>query len=125
MRFKIDEKNTLFFQKLFPYRVSPRYSKKPYRAVLGIGGNIGDVRRRFNHLFFHLMRSSYIDIIESSPILKNPPFGYENQDYFYNSILFIKTSLRPKELLEYILRVERHFKRERPFRDAPRTLDRY
>jgi len=35
----------------------------------------------------------------------------------------IRTSLSPKELLRYILRVEKRFKRRRTFKDAPRTLD--
>jgi 2-amino-4-hydroxy-6-hydroxymethyldihydropteridine diphosphokinase len=122
MRFKLDSKNSLYFQNLYPYRAYT-ISSKPYRAVLGIGGNIGDVRRRFNHLFYLLRGSSYIDIIETSPILKNPPFGYLNQNFFYNSILLIKTSLKPKSLLRYILRVEKKFRRERPFKDSPRTLD--
>jgi 2-amino-4-hydroxy-6-hydroxymethyldihydropteridine diphosphokinase len=123
MRFKIDSKNFLYFQRFYPYRVSPRCSKKPYSAVLGIGGNIGDVRRRFNHLFFYLQKSKYIDIIETAPILKNPPFGYLDQADFYNSTIFVKTCLKPKALLRYTLKVEKVFRRKRSFQDAPRTLD--
>jgi len=123
MRFKIDSKKSLYFQKFYPYRVSSKYSKKPYRAVFGIGGNIGDVKRRFLHLFSYLQRSKYIDIVETAPILKNPPFGYLDQPYFYNSTIFVKTCLKPKALLRYILRVEKQFRRRRSFQDAPRTLD--
>jgi len=114
----------LYYQTLYPFSsLDSRRTSKSYRAVLGIGGNIGDVRRRFNHLFIFFKKSPYIDIVETSPILKNPPFGYLNQPYFFNSIVFIKTSLNPKELLRYILRVEKRFKRKRTFKDAPRTLD--
>ena len=62
-------------------------------------------------------------MLQTSPILKNPPFGYTNQDDFYNAIMVISTTKTPKELLEYILRVEKKFSRKRPFKDAPRTLD--
>ena len=89
----------LYYQTLYPCSLNSSASKKKYRAVLGIGGNIGDVRRRFNHLFFFFRRSPYVDILETSPVLKNPPFGYLNQPYFFNSIVLIKTSLNPKELL--------------------------
>ena len=119
---KLDKKNTLITQKNYPY-LSKSKSTKPYQATLGIGGNIGDVRRRFNHLFFYLKRSFFVDIVETSPILKNPPFGYLEQDYFYNSLIIVKTCLRPKALLRYILRVEKKFGRKRSFANAPRTLD--
>jgi len=119
---KIDNKHTLFYQKNYPYHCKKK-SQKPYQATLGIGGNIGNVRRRFNHLFIHLKKSPYLDIIESSPILKNPPFGYLEQEYFYNALLIVKTCLKPKALLRYILLVEKRFGRKRSFQDAPRTLD--
>ena len=114
--------NTLFFTKLYPYQTRKK-SKKTYQAVLGIGGNIGDVPRRFNHLFYYFKKSPFVDIVETAPILKNPPFGYMNQDYFYNSIMIIKTQLKPKALLRYILHTEKRFRRRRSFKDAPRTLD--
>ncbi|WP_223157421.1 2-amino-4-hydroxy-6-hydroxymethyldihydropteridine diphosphokinase [Sulfurovum sp. bin170] len=110
------------FTKLYPYHTKKR-SCKLYRAVLGIGGNIGDVPRRFNHLFYYLKKSPFVDIIETAPILKNPPFGYINQSYFHNSVIVISTNLQPKALLRYILHCEKRFGRTRSFKDAPRTLD--
>lgn len=93
------------------------------RVLLGIGGNIGDVMRRFEYLLLFLNRSSFLKVIESSPILKNPPFGYTQQDDFYNALLLIETSLTPNALLRYCLDVEKKFGRRRSFQDAPRTLD--
>lgn len=122
MKKKLDKNNTLIFQKNYPY-LSQKKSTKPYQSLLGIGGNIGDVRRRFNHLFVHVQRSSFVDVVETSPILKNPPFGYLEQDYFYNALIIVKTCLRPKALLRYILRIEKKFGRKCSFPDAPRTLD--
>ena len=122
MKKSLDKNNTLISQQNYPY-LSTGKSMKPYQSMLGIGGNIGDVRRRFNHLFFYLQRSGFVDVVETSPILKNPPFGYLEQEYFYNALIIVKTSLRPKALLRYILRVEKKFGRKRSFPDAPRTLD--
>ena len=118
----LNKNNTLYFQQNYPYH-SKKRSSKPFKATLGIGGNIGDVRRRFNHLFVYLQKSPFLEIIETSPILKNPPFGYLEQDDFYNALIIVKTCLRPKALLRYILRVEKKFGRKRSFADAPRTLD--
>jgi 2-amino-4-hydroxy-6-hydroxymethyldihydropteridine diphosphokinase len=119
---KIDESNSLIFQKNYPF-LSKKASTKPFQATLGIGGNVGNVPRRFNHLMVYLKASSHIDVIESSPILKNPPFGYLEQEDFYNALIIVKTCLRPKALLRYILRIEKKFGRKRSFPDAPRTLD--
>ena len=120
IRKKIDANNTLIRTKDFPSILS---SQSGYRALLGIGGNIGDVVRRFEHLFHYLKRSSLLRIIETAPIVKNPPFGYTEQGDFYNSILLIETFLTPKALLRYVLRIEKVFGRKRLFKDGPRTLD--
>ena len=122
MQKKLDKNNLMIFQKNYPY-LSKKVSRKPFQATLGIGGNIGDVSRRFNHLFIYLSASPFVDIIETSPILKNPPFGYLEQDDFHNSLIIVKTCLRPKALLRYILHIEKKFGRRRSFPDAPRTLD--
>jgi len=119
---KIDEFNSLIFQKNYPY-LSKKISSKPFQATLGIGGNVGDVPRRFNHLLVYLKSSPYLEVVETSPILKNPPFGYLEQEDFYNALIIVKTCLRPKALLRYILHIEKKFGRKRSFPDAPRTLD--
>jgi len=120
MRRKLDEKNILIKRVEYPALFN---RKGGHQALLGIGGNIGDVVRRFEHLLCYLKRSSFVSVIETAPILKNPPFGYMEQGDFYNSVLLIETLLGPKELLRYLLRVEKVFGRKRLFKDAPRTLD--
>lgn len=120
IRKKIDEKNTLIRTKDFPSILS---SQSGHRVLLGIGGNIGDVVRRFEHLFYYFKRSSLLRVIETAPIVKNPPFGYTEQGDFFNSLLLIETFLTPKALLRYLLRVEKMFGRKRLFKDGPRTLD--
>jgi 2-amino-4-hydroxy-6-hydroxymethyldihydropteridine diphosphokinase len=113
---------TLISTEHFPYYRRGKVKKK-HKALLGIGGNIGDVLRRFEHLFHYLKKSKCVTLVETAPILKNPPFGYLEQAYFYNSLLLIETNLTPRALLRYILRVEKLFGRKRLFKDGPRTLD--
>ncbi len=120
---KVLNKNlTLFFDKNYPYTASKK-SKKTHTATLGIGGNIANTRRRFQKLFTFLQHSPVVDIMHTSPILKNPPFGYTKQRDFYNAVMVIKTDLNPTNLLKFILRVEQFFKRDRSFKNSPRTLD--
>ncbi|MCF6244688.1 MAG: 2-amino-4-hydroxy-6-hydroxymethyldihydropteridine diphosphokinase [Sulfurovum sp.] len=115
-----DEKYTFLYTPHFPSRVK---SKGEYKVLLGIGGNIGDTLRRFEHLFWYFKRSKFVHVVESSPIFKNPAFGYEAQADFYNAVVLIETKLMPRALLRYVLRVEKLFGRKRSFKDAPRTLD--
>jgi len=118
----LNKNNTLIFRQHFPYNTNSKNVKK-HKALLGIGGNIGDVLRRFEHLFCYFKRSSFVNVVETAPILKNPPFGYVEQGDFYNSLILVETDLTPKELLRYVLRVEKVFGRKRLFKDGPRTLD--
>ncbi len=120
IRRKISTRHTLLKTALYPATYT---SRGGYKALLGIGGNVGDVLRRFNHLYWYFKRSSFVHVIESSPILKNPAFGYTEQDDFYNALLLVETRLSPKALLRYVLRVEKIFGRKRLFKDGPRTLD--
>ena len=98
-------------------------TNKRYSVTIGIGGNLGDVKRRFEHLFIYLKKDKQVELLQTSLILKNPPFGYINQDDFFNSIIVLKTSLNPVAFLAHLMRIEKRFGRKRSFKDAPRTLD--
>lgn len=106
---------------LFP--ASYKGSFKRYSVSLGVGGNIGDVVRRLERLSYFFRKDRLCDLVQTGPILKNPPFGYLDQDYFYNSVILVKTNLQPMAFLKYVLRVEKNFGRKRSFANAPRTLD--
>lgn len=106
----------------FPYKSKKQYTNKHY-AIIGVGCNIGDCRRRFQKLFYFLSKDLKINILQASSILKNPPFGYLNQDDFYNAIFLIKTDLSPALLLRYLLKIEKKYRRKRYFPNSPRTLD--
>lgn len=119
---KIDDRHAIYIEPNFPRRVKQK-SVYRYRAHLGVGGNIGDVRRRMNHLWFYLQRSSLLEVIQSGVVLRNPPFGYTQQGDFENTVMEIATSLQPRALLRLIWRIEKRFGRRRSFANAPRTLD--
>jgi 2-amino-4-hydroxy-6-hydroxymethyldihydropteridine diphosphokinase len=96
---------------------------KRYRVTLGVGGNVGDLLRRLEKLAVFFKRSRLCDLLQTGAILKNPPFGYLEQEDFYNSVMIVRTNLGPRAFLKYILEVERRFGRKRSFANAPRTLD--
>jgi 2-amino-4-hydroxy-6-hydroxymethyldihydropteridine diphosphokinase len=94
-----------------------------HTAFIGAGGNIGDVKKRFDRLFGYFANSSLVHVIKTSPILQNPPFGYLEQNDFFNAVIVMQTSLSAQKLLKFLLHTEKIFGRKRSFKNAPRTLD--
>lgn len=118
----LDDNNTIFVNRHLLTNRSPSGAFR-HRVVLGVGGNVGDMKRRIAHLWVYLGRLSRIRRNQGGVILKNPPFGYLDQDDFYNTVIEISTSLQPDELLRLLWRIEKRFGRVRSFTNAPRTLD--
>jgi len=113
---------TLFYTYNFP-KVFKKQSKKKYTVTIGIGGNIGDTEKIFNKFLLCLKNDTRFDLLITSPLLLNPPFGFLDQNDFLNGIIAIKTNLAPNEFLKNMQRLEKRFGRKRSFQDAPRTLD--
>jgi 2-amino-4-hydroxy-6-hydroxymethyldihydropteridine diphosphokinase len=122
LRCKLSDSLTTFKGLHFSYKTKQKTSHR-YRVTLGVGGNVGDIKRRFEHLFYFFKRDKRVELLQTSLILKNPPFGYTQQDDFFNSIMVLKTTMQPLEFLNYLQRVEKKFSRKRSFANAPRTLD--
>jgi len=124
---KLNDDLVLYFNNLFPYKNALKNNKihktKYNKITIGIGGNIGDIKKRFKQLFKMLLSDSRFILTSTSAVLKNPPFGYLDQDDFYNAIIILRTNLSPIESLNAFQRYENRFKRTRSFKDAPRTLD--
>jgi len=122
MKQRLNKTLTLFFRNNFPKKnVKP--SSKKYSVTIGIGGNIGNVKRRFDKLLLSLEQNSNFDVIATSPLLQNPPFGYLEQDDFINGIVLLKTNLSINCFFKVMQRLENRYGRKRSFQDAPRTLD--
>jgi 2-amino-4-hydroxy-6-hydroxymethyldihydropteridine diphosphokinase len=105
----------------FPSKI--KKATKKNKALIGIGCNVGNCIRRFKKLYLFLNSHPKVEVLQTSIIYKNPPFGYLNQPWFYNSVLVISTDFSPMELLNFLLYVEKKFGRIRTFKNAPRTLD--
>jgi len=112
----------IFRSTFFPYygKSNKRYRHK---VLIGVGCNVGNCVRRFKKLFLYLNSLKFIKIVQTSILYKNPPFGYLEQEDFINTLIVIETDLAPIQLLHFLLRTEKKFRRKRSFKNAPRTLD--
>ncbi|NLC28431.1 MAG: 2-amino-4-hydroxy-6-hydroxymethyldihydropteridine diphosphokinase [Campylobacteraceae bacterium] len=94
-----------------------------YEALVGIGGNVGDVIKRFRRLIRYWQDCPHVKVFETSPILQNPAFGQVKQPDFLNAVARIQTSLSPQLFLKHLLHTEGRFGRVRLVPNGPRTLD--
>ncbi len=109
----------LHFKDFHPKRTLPN------TTIIALGGNLKSPIRTFKSLFLKLKQNAKIHILQTSPIYKNPPFGYANQPFFYNATMLLATSMCLVEFYAFIFYMERIFGRGRirAFKNAPRTLD--
>ncbi|MDK2041478.1 2-amino-4-hydroxy-6-hydroxymethyldihydropteridine diphosphokinase [Aliarcobacter butzleri] len=122
MKKKLSPTLTLFYYSNFPKRFN-NSSKNKYCVTIGIGGNIGNTKKIFDKLILCLKKDVRFTLLMTSPLLKNPPFGFLEQSDFLNGIIRLKTNLCPNAFLKAMQRYEKKFGRKRSFQDAPRTLD--
>ncbi|WP_258555320.1 2-amino-4-hydroxy-6-hydroxymethyldihydropteridine diphosphokinase [Helicobacter mustelae] len=90
-----------------------------------MGGNEGDVIATFTKLILWLKNHPNFHFIITSPIYRNPAFGYKNQPDFYNATISLITNLNLNAIYHLVFYLERKFgrARKRRFKNAPRTLD--
>ena len=118
----MDGDNTIIETPLFP-KSFQSFGAYRHKVLLGLGSNIENPMRILKKAVFFLLRDKKIAPLQSFYILKNPPFGYLEQPYFYNTALLVQTNLAPKAFLRRTMWVEKRFGRKRSFKNAPRTLD--
>ena len=94
-------------------------------ALLGLGGNIGDVRATFDRAVAMLCADGAVRLLARSSDYRTPPWGIVDQPAFINTVIMIATSLDPRALLAQGLSVERALGRERANerRWGPRAID--
>lgn len=93
------------------------------RAVLGLGGNIGDSRKLIAAAIGRLAAHPEIRVEQVSALYLTPPWGKIDQPAFLNAAIRIDTTLSPRALLEVILDVEGQLGRQRLERWGPRLID--
>jgi 2-amino-4-hydroxy-6-hydroxymethyldihydropteridine diphosphokinase len=91
-------------------------------AFIGLGGNIGDAKQLIKDAIVCLAQRPELRVKTRSCMYKSAPVDATGND-FINAVISIETDIQPKELLAICHQVENQFGRERPFLNAPRTLD--
>ena len=93
------------------------------KAVIGIGTNIGNRLENIRNSLDSLEKLPDTTIIKSSRIYETKPWGYTDQQNFYNCCILVDTSLSPSALLGALLGIEAALGRIREFKNGPRIID--
>jgi 2-amino-4-hydroxy-6-hydroxymethyldihydropteridine diphosphokinase len=94
-------------------------------ALLGLGGNVGDVRATLSEAIALFADGADVELIARSSDYRTPPWGVTDQPPFINLAIAVETRLSPRDLLTRALNVERALDRDRTRerRWGPRTID--
>ncbi len=93
------------------------------KAVIGIGTNMGDRLSNIRNAVEALSLTKGIEILRVSSVYETAPWGYTEQQSFYNNVIEIKTELTPHALLGACLGIEGAMGRVRQFKNGPRVID--
>ncbi len=91
-------------------------------AYIGLGANLGDAVATLRQALRELRAIPGIDDCFPSPLYRSAPVDASGPD-FINAVARLRTTLAPLDLLHALQAIERRHGRERPYRNAPRTLD--
>ena len=105
-----------------PITREPRESRDPVIAFIALGANLGDAARSVREAFAQIAALPQTKLLAGSSLYRTTPIDSTGPDYI-NAVVKIFTSLPAYLLLSLLQKIEQTAGRERPYHNAPRTLD--
>ena len=94
----------------------------PVMACVALGANLGDAVATVQQALRDVAALPDTQMFKASSLYRSAPFEAQGPD-FINAVALIQTQLSPLALLYALQALERQSGRERPYKNAPRTLD--
>jgi 2-amino-4-hydroxy-6-hydroxymethyldihydropteridine diphosphokinase len=92
------------------------------RVFVGLGANLGDAAGTVRAVFDELAALEGTEVVARSSLYRSAPVDAQGPD-FINAVAELRSTLEPLALLEGLQAIEVRHQRQRPYRNAPRTLD--
>lgn len=92
-------------------------------CYLGLGSNLKNPERLIRQAIQRLRGTPRSILLQVAALEFTAPWGIHAQPSFCNTVLALKTSLSPQQLLKHCQQIEHSFGRVRKKRWGPRTLD--
>ncbi|MDB5753064.1 MAG: 2-amino-4-hydroxy-6-hydroxymethyldihydropteridine pyrophosphokinae [Ramlibacter sp.] len=96
--------------------------REPVIACIGLGANLGDPQATLRQALAGLAGLPGTSVLRTSRFYRSAPLDAGGPDYI-NAVALVRTVLAAPELLAALQALEQLAGRERPYRNAPRTLD--
>lgn len=91
-------------------------------ACVALGANLGDAVATVQQALRDVAGLPETQLVKASSLYRSAPYEAQGPD-FINAVALVYTQLSPLELLHALQTLELQSGRERPFKNAPRTLD--
>ncbi|MQR02154.1 2-amino-4-hydroxy-6-hydroxymethyldihydropteridine diphosphokinase [Glaciimonas sp. GS1] len=91
-------------------------------AYIGIGANLGNAPAQVASAIIQLAAIPQTSLHAQSSLFRSAPIDSSGDDYI-NAVACLHTHLTAQALLQALQNIEQDFGRERPYFNAPRTLD--
>ena len=91
-------------------------------AFVALGANLGDPAQALREALQRLSETPGVRLVRASSVYRTAPIDSSGPDYL-NAVAEIATTLTAPDLLTALQAIEQGAGRERPYRNAPRTLD--
>ena len=92
-------------------------------TYIGFGSNIDDRLNYITQALRLLLEADAISLIQISSLYETEPVGYEEQDWFLNGVVAVKTDLPIQQLLALLKEIEKIVGRQHRERWGPREVD--
>ena len=97
-------------------------SVTPVMACVALGANLGDAVVTVQQALRDVAALPDTQLVKASSLYRSAPYEAQGPD-FINAVALVQTRLSPLALLHALQSLERESGRERPYKNAPRTLD--
>ncbi len=101
---------------------APRAAVPAVDAYIGLGSNLGDRVAQVEGALAEIAALPGTTLVARSSLYRTAPVDAGGDDYV-NAVARVRTTLAAPALLHALQAIERGHGRERPFANAPRTLD--
>lgn len=91
-------------------------------VFIALGANLGDAMQTLRQAAAAMGKLPLTQVLEASSLYRTAPVDSSGPDYL-NAVLQLQTALPAPVLLQALQEIEAAAGRERPYRNAPRTLD--
>ena len=91
-------------------------------AFVALGANLGDPAQALREALRCMSETPGLRLVRASSLYRTAPIDSSGPDYL-NAVAEIATTLTAPDLLTTLQAIEQGAGRERPYRNAPRTLD--